>query len=61
MTQGGAESILECAGSESAMATAIGIACPGGAIGADPKYHEAASLGRKHQSSLSRTHTRRSA
>ena len=33
MTQGGAESVLECVGSESAMATAIGIARPGGAIG----------------------------
>ncbi len=33
MTQGGAESVLECVGSESAMATAIGIARPGEAIG----------------------------
>ena len=33
MTQGGAESVLECVGSESAMTTAIGIARPGGAIG----------------------------
>jgi threonine dehydrogenase-like Zn-dependent dehydrogenase len=33
MTSGGAESVLECVGSESAMATAIGIARPGGAIG----------------------------
>ncbi|MEH1792484.1 MULTISPECIES: zinc-binding dehydrogenase [unclassified Nostoc] len=33
MTQGGAESVLECVGSEPAMATAIGIARPGGAIG----------------------------
>jgi threonine dehydrogenase-like Zn-dependent dehydrogenase len=33
MTQGGAESVLECVGNESAMATAIGIARPGGAIG----------------------------
>lgn len=33
MTQGGAESVLECVGSESAMATAIAIARPGGAIG----------------------------
>ena len=33
MTGGGAESVLECVGSESSMATAIGIARPGGAIG----------------------------
>lgn len=33
MTQGGAESVLECVGTESSMATAIGIARPGGAIG----------------------------
>lgn len=33
MTQGGAESVLECVSSESAMATAIGIARPGRAIG----------------------------
>lgn len=33
MTQGGAESVLECVGSEAAMATAIGIARPGGAVG----------------------------
>jgi len=32
MTGGGAESVLECVGSESSMATAIGIARPGGAI-----------------------------
>lgn len=32
MTQGGAESVLECVGSKSAMATAIGIARPGGVI-----------------------------
>lgn len=32
-TQGGTESVLECVGSESAMATAINIARPGGAIG----------------------------
>ena len=33
MTKGGAESVLECVGSESSMDTAIGIARPGGAIG----------------------------
>ena len=33
MTQGGAESVLECVGSESSMASAIAIARPGGAIG----------------------------
>jgi threonine dehydrogenase-like Zn-dependent dehydrogenase len=33
MTQGGAESVLECVGSESSMTTAISIARPGGAIG----------------------------
>lgn len=33
MTQGGAESVLECVGSESSMATAIAIARPGKAIG----------------------------
>lgn len=33
ITQGGVESVLECAGSESAMVTVIGIARPGGAIG----------------------------
>ncbi|MEH2357302.1 hypothetical protein [Nostoc sp.] len=33
MTQGGAESVLECLGSKSAMGTAIGIARPSGAIG----------------------------
>jgi hypothetical protein len=33
MTQGGAEPVLECVGSESAMATAISSARPGGAIG----------------------------
>jgi len=33
MTQGGADSVLECVGSESAMTTAIGIARPGGASG----------------------------
>lgn len=33
MTQDGAESVLDCVGSEPAMATAIGIARPGGAIG----------------------------
>lgn len=33
MTSGGALSVLECVGSESAMATAQGIARPGGAIG----------------------------
>jgi threonine dehydrogenase-like Zn-dependent dehydrogenase len=32
MTQGDAESVLEYVGNESAMATAIGIARPGGAI-----------------------------
>ena len=33
ITSGGAESVLECVGSESAMAKAIGIARPGRAIG----------------------------
>jgi hypothetical protein len=33
MTQSGAELVLECVGSEYVMATAIGIARPGGAIG----------------------------
>lgn len=33
MTQGGAESVPECVGSEPAMATAIGITRPGGASG----------------------------
>ncbi len=33
MTQGGAESVLECVGSESSMASAIAIARPGGAVG----------------------------
>ena len=33
MTQGGAESVLECVGSSSSMASAIAIARPGGAIG----------------------------
>ncbi|MEW5861499.1 MAG: zinc-binding dehydrogenase [Cyanobacteriota bacterium] len=33
ITQGSAESVLECVGSEPAMATAIGIARPGEAIG----------------------------
>ncbi len=33
ITSGGVESVLECVGSESAMATAQGIARPGGAIG----------------------------
>lgn len=33
MTQGGAESVLECVGSESSMASAIAIARPGGALG----------------------------
>ncbi|MEH1769555.1 zinc-dependent alcohol dehydrogenase family protein [Nostoc sp.] len=33
ITQGGADSVLECVGSESSMTTAIGIARPGGAIG----------------------------
>lgn len=33
MTQGGAESVLECVGNEASMTTAIGIARPGGAIG----------------------------
>lgn len=33
MISGGAESLLECVGSESAMATAISIARPSGAIG----------------------------
>ncbi|MDV2996814.1 MAG: putative zinc-binding alcohol dehydrogenase [Chroococcidiopsis sp. SAG 2025] len=33
ITQGGAESVLECVGSEPAMATAIGIARPGGVSG----------------------------
>lgn len=33
ITSGGAESVLECVGSESAIATAIAIARPGGAIG----------------------------
>ncbi len=33
LTQGGAESVLECVGNESSMEMAIGIARPGGAIG----------------------------
>lgn len=33
LTQGGAESVLECVGNGSSMETAIGIARPGGAIG----------------------------
>lgn len=33
MTKGGAESVLECVGTESSMGTAISIARPGGAIG----------------------------
>lgn len=33
LTGGGAESVLECVGSEASMATAIGIARPGGAVG----------------------------
>ena len=51
MTQGegGAESVLECVGSESAMATVIAIARPAGAIGYVGVPH-----GRGHNFNLNR-------
>ena len=54
MTQGGAECVLECVGNEASMATAIGIARPGGAIGfvGVPHGSETINLGRMFMSNI---------
>lgn len=54
MTQGGAESVLECVGNESAMETAIGIARPGGAVGyvGVPHGSETINLSRMFMSNI---------
>lgn len=49
MTQGGAESVLECVGNEPSMATVIAIARPAGAIGYVDVPH-----GRGHNFNLER-------
>jgi threonine dehydrogenase-like Zn-dependent dehydrogenase len=54
MTQGGAESVLECVGNEASMETAIGIARPGGKIGfvGVPHGSEMINLGRMFMSNI---------
>lgn len=54
MTKGGAESVLECVGTESSMKTAIGICRPGGAIGyvGVPHGSETINLSRMFQSNI---------
>lgn len=54
MTQGGAESVLECVGTESSLSTVIGIARPGGAIGyvGVPHGSETINLGRMFMSNI---------
>lgn len=54
MTKGGAESVLECVGSESSMNTAISITRPGGAIGyvGVPHGSETINLGQMFMSNI---------
>lgn len=54
MTKGGAESVLECVGSESSMDTAISITRPGGAIGyvGVPHGSETINLGNMFMSNI---------
>lgn len=54
MTKGGAESVLECVGTESSMDTAIKIARPGGAIGfvGVPHGSETINLGQMFMSNI---------
>ncbi|MBE9014197.1 zinc-dependent alcohol dehydrogenase family protein [Pseudanabaenaceae cyanobacterium LEGE 13415] len=54
MTQGGAEAVLECVGTESAMQTAIGAARPGGGVGfvGVPHGSEKINIGRMFMSNI---------
>jgi threonine dehydrogenase-like Zn-dependent dehydrogenase len=54
LTKGGAESVLECVGTEASMKTAIGIARPGGAIGyvGVPHGSETINLGQMFMSNI---------
>jgi threonine dehydrogenase-like Zn-dependent dehydrogenase len=54
ITNGGAEAVLECVGTESSLSTAIGVARPGGAIGfvGVPHGSETINLGRMFRSNI---------